>query len=137
MGYGYGVGFIKATSDIPIKNLGDSGNLGAAGTFFRPLKILGTSTDYQVPSTKSFVFALERRVTKGINLNPIDIGYANDINGTGFVKLVTTDEIGLVSDNTEAYYVFIVPANKYPMLRIVSNSTTGTGYHFIFVGFEV
>jgi hypothetical protein len=135
MPYGYGVGFVRATSDIPVRNLLVSVST-TSGIHFVPFKILGTNTNYQVPSNKTFLMALERRNTVSTNVSLIEIGYADDASGTNYNKLVDWYELGLLSDNTERYYIFTIPSSKFIILKYNSGAN-GLTVDFTLMGFEV
>jgi hypothetical protein len=134
VGYGYGVGFIKATSDIPIKILRVS--VSGSGTIFAPYKIMGTTTNYQVPTGKTAIIALERTVTKGsTDVDFSLIGYADDSNGTNFVGFASLREMDIMTDGNERYWIFNVPSGKFIVFRYVAS--VGTSYTGIIVVFEV
>jgi hypothetical protein len=125
MPYGYGVGFIKATSDIPLVTLRGSGSGSTGGQARIVYKIQGTNVNYQVPEGKTAKVALERTVAvSGANLDASYLGYADDVNGTNFVSLGSLPELDIHVVGNERYWVLNVPAGKF-IIAIV-NPASGT-----------
>jgi hypothetical protein len=137
MSYGWGVGFVRSASSNPIRSLRASGSASAVGTYNIPFKIIGTTTNYQVPAGKTFLIALTRRVAITGNIQSTEIGYADDANGTNYVSLFTLSEADLTADNTERYYIFSVPATKFPIFRFNISTAGASNFVIIIVGFEV
>jgi hypothetical protein len=136
MGYGYGVGFIRATSDIPIKICRASGN--GTSHFKMAFKILGTNTSYQVPTGKTAKIALERSVTvTNVQIGATFFGYADDDSGTNFVILATINDLDIATPGNERYWILDIPSNKFPAVAVNPvGGQTGT-YTGIIVLFEV
>jgi hypothetical protein len=136
MGYGYGVGFVKATPDIPIVNLRLSPINMSAGMYVN-FKVMGTNTNYSVPSGKTGLIALFRATqVDEIRTGDITLGYADDASGTNFVALASQRDLGISSAPTEVYWIFRIPAGKFIGLKNTgSNSTTAEAG--IIVLFEV
>jgi len=136
MGYGYGTGFVKATSDIPLINLRlPLTNLsnGAYANF----KVMGTNVNYQVPPNKTGLIALYRALRIDVNMiNNIMLGYADDASGTNFVPLVSHSDMGITSYPAEVYWVFRIPGGKYIGLKN-SIGANDSGEAAIVVLFEV
>jgi hypothetical protein len=137
MGYGYGVGFVKATNDIPIKTLRCEGNNTGSAAFF-PYKILGTASNYSVPSDKKGLIALLRTVDIGsINHAFSGIGYADDALGTNFVTIARADELDIATIGSERYWVLEIPQNKFILFKHYYSGSGQGRYTGIIVLFEV
>jgi hypothetical protein len=138
MGYGYGVGFVKATSDSVIKNLRGSFSSATLGTYFEPFKNITNNTNYQVPNEKNAIVALERTISSELRGGTVELGYADSPSGTNFVSLGRIDHYGLAGGGNERYWVLTVPSNKYILMRIIVNNTTyGAAWEAILVIVEV
>jgi hypothetical protein len=131
LGYGYGVGYVKASADIPIKNL----RVDAVANAFTPYKLLGTTTNYQVPTSKTALIALERTIaiSNAAGFSFMSLVYADDPAGTNFVSFGTLPELDLNAVPSEKYWVFSVPSGKFILLR----NNSGYTYSGILVLFEV
>jgi hypothetical protein len=131
MGYGYGTGFVKASSDIPIHTLVTFGSINAGG--YVNLKKIGTSVNYNVPSTKTGLVALIRAATLSTgDASKVVFGYADDASGTNFVGLARLVEMGISSSPSEVYWVFKIPAGKYVGFKN-TDTVNATGNLRIFV----
>jgi hypothetical protein len=138
MPYGYGVGFVKATSDNVIRNLKGSFSSATIGTYFEPFRNIADDTSYQVPNGKNAIIALERTISSEIRGGTVELGYANSPSGTNFVSLGRIDHYGLAGTGNERYWVLTVPSNKYIVMKVnVTNTTYGAGWDAILVIVEV
>jgi hypothetical protein len=138
MGWGLGVGFVRATSDNEIRVLRHTFSSATVGTYYTPFKIAGTNTNYQVPTNKTAVIALERTLSSETRGGTVEFGYADDTNGTNFVSFGVISDYDLVAAGNERYWVFKVPAGKYLITKIAVNNTTyGAGWYCMFVVLEV
>jgi hypothetical protein len=139
MGYGYGVGFIRASSDINLLTTNAEITNVGSGIYYVTFKKLGTTTPYQVPNDKTALIALERTIvidTSNINIPQSGIGYADDSSGTNFVMLASLRDLNIDAGGNERYWILTIPSNKFPMFKIVTSNTV-TGYRGIQVLFEV
>jgi hypothetical protein len=125
MGYAYGIGFVKATPDIPMVTLRLSPINMSAGMYVS-FKVMGTNVDYSVPPGKIGLIALFRATqVDEIRTDNVKLGYADDASGTNFVALASQREMGIFSAPTEVYWIFRIPAGKFIGLKNTgSNSTT-------------
>jgi hypothetical protein len=136
MGYGYGTGFVKATSDIQMINLCILPTNINAGEYVN-FKKMGTNVNYSVPSGKIGLIALFRatRVDE-IRTDDIMFGYADNATGTNFVALASLSDMGIFDAPTEVYWVFKIPAGKFLGLKN-TGPYTSAGEGAIVVLFEV
>jgi hypothetical protein len=136
MGYGYGTGFVKATSDIPLINLCILPENLNAGEYVN-FKVMGTNVNYSVPSSKIGLIALFRATqVDEIRTDDVKLGYADNASGTNFVALASLEELGISSAPAEVYWVFRIPAGKFIGLKNTGPYNT-TGEGAIVVLFEV
>ncbi len=136
MGYGYGTGFVKATSDIPLVNLRVTTGTMNPGSYFN-FKIMGTDVNYNVPASKTGLIALVRVTSADMNrLFDIRLGYADDANGTNFIALASLGEMGISNPPSEVYWVLRIPGNKFVGIRH-TGSATSASFTIFLVLFEV
>jgi hypothetical protein len=137
MPYGYGTGFIRATSDIPIRTLRLPDTSPAAGTYTN-LRRIGTTTNYQVPTDKTGLVALIRVLNiDSSTVGNYTFGYADDASGSNFVGLATLVEMGLSAPPVEGYWVFTIPSGKFVGFRNTGTTNASSFYRIIVVLFEV
>jgi hypothetical protein len=136
MGYGYGVGFVKATSDIPIKTIRLPTVTNPAAGQYNNCVLLGTTTNYQVPTGKTAIIALERAVLT-TTTDLYKLGYADDASGTNFVPLIGMNESDLGQAGNERYWIFQIPSDKFIGFKNTHTSALGVSFAFILVLFEV
>jgi hypothetical protein len=136
MGYGYGVGFVRATSDIPIKTIRLPTVTNPLAGQYNNCVILGTNTPYQVPSDKTAIIALERAILS-IQTDLYRLGYADNSSGTNFVGLIGMDEGNLITGGSERYWIFQIPSNKFIGFKNIHTSAIAANFAFILVLFEV
>jgi hypothetical protein len=136
MGYGYGIGFVKATSDIPIKTIRLNTVTNPAAGQYNNCVVLGTTTNYQVPTGKTAIIALERAVLSS-STDLYKLGYADDAGGTNFVPLIGVNESDLWQGGNERYWIFQIPSGKFIGFKNTHTSSLAANFAFILVLFEV
>lgn len=114
MGYGFSIGNIRATSDMSRVFTKASAN----GNGYFPFKTKPGNANYQVPSGKKALTGI-LRITDRNNLSG-EIGYADDVSGTNYNGIAGIVDMDMWTAPSERYWVFEIPATKYPLFKAYS-----------------
>jgi hypothetical protein len=89
-----------------------------------------------VPNDKTAIIALQRAIVTTNTPNYV-FGYADNASGTNFVGLANIEDLDLITNGSERYWVFNIPSGKFIGFKNVGATSINTLFSFVLVLFEV